>query len=159
MEFIFGWFAMLIKKIAAYFTVILLNFLGLANLSQAAINSNNALTLAIRAPAALANLRSGWQANPVYLQFTYNDGSAPIYSDAVYPGDNKTVELKLTNANTNGGQIQFVSSNKSPMQPMSFIYAFSGERLRCLINKNAVIQVEYNINNKLLDVLNIPADC
>jgi len=121
--------------------------------------TKNTLTLEVSAPDPMPNLQPNEKPNPVFLQFTSNDGSVPIYSDAVYPGDSKTVALKITAASSNGGQIQFVANNAGTIQSMSFVHAFSGERLSCLVNKNAKIQVQYNINNKLLDVRGIPANC
>jgi len=156
---------MLNKKTLGLALLSLICWIGFASVTQAADNTKakatkSALTLTIAAPDALSGLGPNEKPDPVYLQFTGNDGSPPLYSGPVYPGDSKSsVELKITSISSNGGQIQFVSNTSGNIQPMSFIFAFTGERLTCLINKNAKIKVDYNINNKLLNVNNLPAGC
>lgn len=137
-----------------------LNFAGICQAASAADSkAKNALTLSISAPDPRADLQLNEKPDPVYLQVTNNNGSAPVYSAPIIPGDTKSVELKIASASTNGSQLQFVSNSAGNVQPMSFVYVLSGERLACLINKNAKIQVEYSINTKLLDVRDIPAGC
>ena len=134
--------------------------------TPAATASNNptppnqpTLTLNISSPEPMANLAKGNQPNPVYLQYTPNDGKPPIYSDPVTPGQDKTIELKITSPSNNGAQFQIVSSTTGSIQPMSFMYAFTEQRLECLINKNAKITVTYSINTRMMDVEGVPIDC
>ena len=137
-----------------------LNFTGICQAATAtAAEAKNAVTLSISAPDPRSDLQPNEKPDPVYLQVTANNGSAPVYSAPIIPGDTKSVELKIVSASANGSQLQFVSNSSSNIQPMSFVYVLSGERLACLINKRAKIQVEYSINTKLLDVRGIPADC
>ncbi len=154
---------MLFKKTGINMLLALVSLLGVVNMALAATPVKSApapaITLEITAPDALPGLAENQKPDPVYLQFTNNNGSAPIYSGAVYAGDSKSVELKITSANASGGQIQFVSNTTGSIQPMSFIYAFSGARLACLLKKQAKIQVYYSINTKLLDVEGVPIDC
>ncbi len=150
---------MLLKKTGLLFIVLLSFAVGCQAAADKSSATSKVLTLEIVAPEPLTNLKANQKPNPIYLQFTNNNGSPPIYSNPVYPGDTKPVELKITAIDRNGAQVQFVSGNTGAIQPLSFLYVFSGQRLTCLIDKNAKIQIDYNVANKLLEVQGLPADC
>jgi hypothetical protein len=151
---------MLSKKTLIFLLTSIILLFSFMHPCQAATKaSQNALTLEISSPDPMPGQQPNERPNPIFLQITMNDGTAPVYSAPVFPGVSKPIILKMVAASSNGAQIQFVTSTGNNIQPLSFIYSFAGDRLNCMINKNATIQVVYSMTTKLLNVQGIPNGC